>query len=774
MRVLRAHALLYAALAAVGAVAIVFGLNAVYGFIDTSSSAGGVQRTATVTQGLIQSSVSASGNVSPAQSATAGFASSGTVTAVDVTVGQHVKVGQVLGKVDPTSAQDTLLAAQANLEQAQSALSTAESGLTTSQRISNTMSLQQDSDAITSDKQQLATDRTALATEQALLATDRNLSCPAATAAATNAASSSSTGSSDTSSSSSSDDSSTSGASGTGGSSDSFTGGSSSSATSTHNTVEASGTGASGTTGASAVTVGPAVTGAASALGADTATLAGTVSPDGTDTTYWFAYGISASDLSHTTSHLDAGSGTGEVTVSIPVSGLTPATTYYFQLIEQNSTGSSTGAQETFATVAAAAPTVISGSGSSELTTVLQLSGTVNPNSTATTYWFEYGTTSAYGSRTAAVSAGSGSTPSEVSADVSGLRPDTQYLFRLVAENAFGTTDGLAVVATTAQSSCVTDQQTITTDEQTITHQQETIATATESLAQERASIASAEKPAPATVTADEAAVSEDEATVTTDQKDLAETTLTAPISGVVTAVNDTVGEAVTAGGSSTTSAAAAANTSSSSGSSASSFTGGSSSSGDSSSSSSGFVTIDSLGQLEIVAGFAEADATKIAVGEPATITFPALTDVDVAGKVVAVSNTSSVVSNVVTYNETIALVNPPSEVKDGMTADVSVIDQTVANALQLPSSAITTTGTVSTVELLRDGKTTVTRVVTGLVGNTTTQIISGLSVGEVVVEPTVTITASTTSSSGSTGFGSSTFAGLGGGGGGFTARSGG
>ena len=60
--------------------------------------------------------------------------------------------------------------------------------------------------------------------------------------------------------------------------------------------------------------------------------------------------------------------------------------------------------------------------------------------------------------------------------------------------------------------------------------------------------------------------------------------------------------------------------------------------SGSSSSGSSGFVTIDSLGQLEIVAGFAEADATKIAVGQPATITFPALPDTEVAGKVVAVS----------------------------------------------------------------------------------------------------------------------------------------
>ena len=47
------------------------------------------------------------------------------------------------------------------------------------------------------------------------------------------------------------------------------------------------------------------------------------------------------------------------------------------------------------------------------------------------------------------------------------------------------------------------------------------------------------------------------------------------------------------------------------------------------------------------------------------------------SGLAVAVSLTSTVVSDVVTYDETIALVNPPSAVKEGMTADVAVIDQT-------------------------------------------------------------------------------------------------
>ena len=144
-----------------------------------------------------------------------------------------------------------------------------------------------------------------------------------------------------------------------------------------------------------------------------------------------------------------------------------------------------------------------------------------------------------------------------------------------------------------------------------------------------------------------------------------------------------------------------------------------------------------------MTAGFAEADAGEIKVGQPATLTFPALTDTEVAGKVVSVSNSSTVVNNVVTYDATIALVNPPADVKQGMTTDVSVATSTKSRVLVLPTAAITTNGTISTVQVLRDGETTVTRVTPGLVGNSTTEIVSGLRVGDVVVEPTVNITAS-------------------------------
>jgi multidrug efflux pump subunit AcrA (membrane-fusion protein) len=180
-------------------------------------------------------------------------------------------------------------------------------------------------------------------------------------------------------------------------------------------------------------------------------------------------------------------------------------------------------------------------------------------------------------------------------------------------------------------------------------------------------------------------------------------------------------------------------------------------------------VTIEDLGGLEVVAGYAEADIAKVAPGQSATVTLPALPDSDVTGTVTAVASTSTVVSDVVTYDVTIALDNAPSTVKVGMTADVSVVVQTATNVLELPSAAITTTGPISTVTVLRNGTKKTTRVTTGLVGDSTTQIDSGVSVGQVVVEPVASVSAATTGTGTTGGFGGLTggggFGGFGGGG---------
>jgi multidrug efflux pump subunit AcrA (membrane-fusion protein) len=511
-----------------------------------------------------------------------------------------------------------------------------------------------------------------------------------------------------------------------------------------------------------------ATTGQASAVGSTTATLTGSVNPGALDTTDHFEYGTSAVTLSSSTPTFNDGAGSGSVSVTATLDNLKPDTTYEFRVVATNSSGTSDGVEEMFTTSAASKPTVVTGSASGALTSSAALSGSVNPGGSDTKYRFEYGTTTAYGSQTAVVDAGSGTTASQVSATLTGLKPDTEYVFRLLATNKFGTSTGLSEFVTTASSSQAADEQAVTTDQQTVQRQEATVETSKESLAETEASITSSDTPAAATIASDRAAVSGDQATVAADEDALSETTLRAPIAGTLTAVNASVGATASAGSSTTSSAAASTTSSSSTSDAAGSSALGSGSSGvgssttGSSSSGSSLFTIDSLGQLEIVAGFAEADATQIAVGQPVTITLPALPDTEVAGRVAAVSLTSTVVSDVVTYDETIDLINPPPTVKEGMTADVSVVDQTATNVLYVPSAAITTTGTTSTVELLQNGKTTVTRVTTGLVGNSDTQILSGLKAAEVLVEPTVTVVGST-GAAGTTAGGSGGFGGLGG-----------
>lgn len=70
------------------------------------------------------------------------------------------------------------------------------------------------------------------------------------------------------------------------------------------------------------------------------------------------------------------------------------------------------------------------------------VTGTVNPHGSDTNYYFQYGPTTAYGSRTATRSAGNGTGGVAVDAALVGLKPNTRYHYRLVAVSTGGTTRG--------------------------------------------------------------------------------------------------------------------------------------------------------------------------------------------------------------------------------------------------------------------------------------------------------------------------------------------
>jgi hypothetical protein len=109
--------------------------------------------------------------------------------------------------------------------------------------------------------------------------------------------------------------------------------------------------------------------------------------------------------------------------------------------------------------------------------------------------------------------------------------------------------------------------------------------------------------------------------------------------------------------------------------------------------------------------------------------------------------------------------------IKPGQTASVQVTVGSVDNVLFVPSSSIVTAGGQSTVTVMKNGVATPTPVQIGMVGDSTTEITSGLNEGDQVLLSPRSGSSSTTGGSRG-GFGGS--GGLGGGFGGGTGGFGG
>lgn len=90
------------------------------------------------------------------------------------------------------------------------------------------------------------------------------------------------------------------------------------------------------------------------------------------------------------------------------------------------------------------APVAVTSAASGVSSTAATLNGTVNPGSLATTYQFDYGPTTSYGTSVPvpAGSAGSGSVAAGESYNLAGLSAGTAYHYRIEATNADGTSYG--------------------------------------------------------------------------------------------------------------------------------------------------------------------------------------------------------------------------------------------------------------------------------------------------------------------------------------------
>jgi membrane fusion protein, macrolide-specific efflux system len=214
------------------------------------------------------------------------------------------------------------------------------------------------------------------------------------------------------------------------------------------------------------------------------------------------------------------------------------------------------------------------------------------------------------------------------------------------------------------------------------------------------------------------------ETNLTTAQRTLSQTALRAPLGGTVASVDGIVGQSVPGGGLASATSSASTATS----------TGGASSTGSTGSSSSGFVTLIGLSSMQVTAAFAESDVAKLAVGEPATVTVSALAGAQLAAHVAAINPVASSSSSVVQYTVTFALDRVNKQLKPGMTANVAVTIAEKDNVVQVPTAAVTGSGRNARVTVQKNGVSQTVPVVAGLAGDSSTEIVSGLTAGQTYV----------------------------------------
>ncbi len=225
-----------------------------------------------------------------------------------------------------------------------------------------------------------------------------------------------------------------------------------------------------------------------------------------------------------------------------------------------------------------------------------------------------------------------------------------------------------------------------------------------------------------------ELTVKQRENTLYDAQVKLADYTVRAPFDGVVAKVNIKVGDSLSSGGAAIT-----------------------------------LITKQRMAEISLN----EVDVARIKVGQKVTLTFDAIENLSITGKVAEIDSLGTVSQGVVTYSVKIIFDTQDDRVKSGMSVSAVIITNIKQDVLLVSNSAIKTSGSVSYVEMLDivlatssqayadaikgTGITSATppkqqTVTVGLANDTKTEIVSGLKLGDQIIIRTVSQASSQTS----------------------------
>jgi len=129
-----------------------------------------------------------------------------------------------------------------------------------------------------------------------------------------------------------------------------------------------------------------------------------------------------------------------------------------------------------------------------------------------------------------------------------------------------------------------------------------------------------------------------------------------------------------------------------------------------------------------------EVDVAQAEIGQLATLTFDAVEDVTLTGKIIEIDTLGAVTQGVVTYNVKIAYDTQDERIKPGMTANASIIIERKDNVVLVPNAAVQLQEGQTFVEIMRDGFAQQASIEAGLSNEISTEIISGLLEGVQVI----------------------------------------
>jgi HlyD family secretion protein len=229
------------------------------------------------------------------------------------------------------------------------------------------------------------------------------------------------------------------------------------------------------------------------------------------------------------------------------------------------------------------------------------------------------------------------------------------------------------------------------------------LASANQQLAAAKSSLAATlASTTPQTIQIDAAQVQIEQVNVNTLKHQLAGAVLVSPINGIVSQVNIAEGQSVTGGGSTYA------------------------------------IVIYTPGAYEVTGTVSDAQVNLVAVGQTVQVT-PAGSTQALLGKVTSISPAATITSGVATFGVTAQLTDASNSIKPGISATASIVVKQVVHVLTVPTSAVHTTATGSTVQILVNGAPQSVPVEVGASDPIRTEILSGLQLNQVVVIAVVT-----------------------------------